>query len=131
MLDLIIGTAVAVLSGMGVGSGGLLVVYLTLAGGMAQPAAQALNLFFFIFAAGASTAVNIRRRNIAWGCVVLLGVGGVIGAVAGSALAAVIKPRVLRILFGIMLTFTGARGLVGSVRTMINNRKKKKFVATR
>ena len=131
MLDLLIGTAVAVLSGMGVGSGGLLVVYLTLSGGIAQPAAQALNLFFFIFAAGASTAVNIRRRNIAWGCVVLLGVGGVIGAVAGSALAAVIKPRVLRILFGLMLTFTGARGLVGSVRTMINNRKKKKSVATR
>lgn len=131
MLDLLIGTAVAVLSGMGVGSGGLLVVYLTLAGGMAQPAAQALNLFFFIFAAGASTAVNIRRRNIAWGCVVLLGVGGVIGAVAGSALASVIKPRVLRILFGIMLTFIGARGLVGAVRTMINNRKKKKSVATR
>lgn len=131
MLDLLIGTAVAVLSGMGVGSGGLLVVYLTLAGGMAQPAAQALNLFFFIFAAGASTAVNIRRRNIAWGCVVLLGAGGVIGAVAGSALAAVIKPRVLRMLFGLMLTFTGARGLIGSVRTMINNRKKKKSVATR
>ena len=131
MLDLLIGTAVAVLSGMGVGSGGLLVVYLTLAGGIAQPAAQALNLFFFIFAAGASTAVNIRRRNIAWGCVVLLGAGGVIGAVAGSALAAVIKPRVLRMLFGLMLTFTGARGLIGSVRTMINNRKKKKSVATR
>ena len=127
MLDLLIGTAVAVLSGMGVGSGGLLVVYLTLAGGMQQPAAQALNLF----AAGASTAVNIRRRNIAWGCVVLLGVGGVIGAVAGSALAAVIKPRVLRILFGLMLTFTGSRGLIGSVRTMINNHKKKKSVATR
>lgn len=131
MLDLLIGTAVAVLSGMGVGSGGLLVVYLTLAGGMQQPAAQALNLFFFIFAAGASTAVNIRRRNIAWGCVVLLGVGGVVGAAAGSALAAVIKPRVLRILFGLMLTFTGARGLIGSVRTMINNHKKKKSVATR
>lgn len=131
MLDLLIGTAVAVLSGMGVGSGGLLVVYLTLAGGMAQPAAQALNLFFFIFAAGASTAVNIRRRNIAWGCVVLLGVGGVVGAAAGSALAAVIKPRVLRIMFGLMLTFTGARGLIGSVRTMINNHKKKKSVATR
>ena len=120
MLDLLIGTAVAVLSGMGVGSGGLLVVYLTLAGGMQQPAAQALNLFFFIFAAGASTAVNIRRRNIAWGCVVLLGVGGVIGAVAGSALAAVIKPRVLRILFGLILTFTGSGGFMGWVETIVN-----------
>ena len=116
MLDIIVGTAVAVLSGMGVGSGGLLVVYLTLAAGMSQAPAQALNLFFFLFAASASTAVNIRRRNIAWGCVILLGLGGAVGAIAGSAIAAVAKPRVLRMLFGIMLTVTGARGLIGTLR---------------
>ena len=116
MLDIIVGTAVAVLSGMGVGSGGLLVVYLTLAAGMSQEPAQALNLFFFLFAASASTAVNIRRRNIAWGCVILLGLGGAVGAIAGSAIAAVAKPRVLRMLFGIMLTVTGARGLIGTLR---------------
>ena len=51
LLDILAGTAVAVLSGMGVGSGGLLVVYLTLAAGMQQAPAQALNLFFFLFAA--------------------------------------------------------------------------------
>lgn len=116
MLDIIVGTAVAVLSGMGVGSGGMLVVYLTLAAGMSQAPAQALNLFFFLFAASASTAVNIRRRNIAWGCVILLGLGGAVGAIAGSAIAAVAKPRVLRMLFGIMLTVTGARGLIGTLR---------------
>lgn len=116
MLDIIVGTAVAVLSGMGVGSGGLLVVYLTLAAGMSQAPAQALNLFFFLFAASASTAANIRRRNIAWGCVILLGLGGAVGAIAGSAIAAVTKPRVLRMLFGIMLTVTGARGLIGTLR---------------
>ena len=116
MLDIIVGTAVAVLSGMGVGSGGLLVVYLTLAAGMSQAPAQALNLFFFLFAASASTAVNIRRRNIAWGCVIPLGLGGAVGAIAGSAIAAVAKPRVLRMLFGIMLTVTGARGLIGTLR---------------
>lgn len=116
MLDIIVGTAVAVLSGMGVGSGGLLVVYLTLAAGMSQAPAQALNLFFFLFAASASTAVNIRRRNISWGCVILLGLGGAVGAIAGSAIAAVAKPRVLRMLFGIMLTVTGARGLIGTLR---------------
>ena len=116
MLDIIVGTAVAVLSGMGVGSGGLLVVYLTLAAGISQAPAQALNLFFFLFAASASTAVNIRRRYIAWGCVILLGLGGAVGAIAGSAIAAVTKPRVLRMLFGIMLTVTGARGLIGTLR---------------
>lgn len=119
MLDIIVGTAVAVLSGMGVGSGGLLVVYLTLAAGISQAPAQALNLFFFLFAASASTAVNIRRRNIAWGCVILLGLGGAVGAIAGSAIAAVAKPRVLRMLFGIMLTVTGVRGLIGTLRNGI------------
>lgn len=123
MLDIIVGTAVAVLSGMGVGSGGLLVVYLTLAAGMSQAPAQALNLFFFLFAASASTAVNIRRRNIAWGCVILLGLGGAVGAIAGSAIAAVAKPRVLRMLFGIMLTVTGARGLIGTLRDGIKRLK--------
>ncbi len=126
MLDIIVGAAVAVLSGMGVGSGGLLVVYLTLAAEMQQAPAQALNLFFFLFAAGASTAVNIRRRNIAWGCVLLLGIGGAVGAIAGTVAAAAAKPRVLKMLFGLMLTVTGARGLIGTVRDGIKKLSSKK-----
>lgn len=126
MLDIIVGAAVAVLSGMGVGSGGLLVVYLTLAAEMQQAPAQALNLFFFLFAAGASTAVNIRRRNIAWGCVLLLGIGGAVGAIAGTVAAAAAKPRVLKMLFGLMLTVTGTRGLIGTVRDGIKKLSSKK-----
>lgn len=126
MLDIIVGAAVAVLSGMGVGSGGLLVVYLTLAAEMQQAPAQALNLFFFLFAAGSSTAVNIRRRNIAWGCVLLLGIGGAVGAIAGTVAAAAAKPRVLKMLFGLMLTVTGARGLIGTVRDGIKKLSSKK-----
>ena len=63
LLDILAGTAVAVLSGMGVGSGGLLVVYLTLAAGMQQAPAQALNLFFFLFAAGAEQTVYKACRD--------------------------------------------------------------------
>lgn len=126
MLDILVGTAVAVLSGMGVGSGGLLVVYLTLAGDMPQASAQALNLFFFLFAAGASTAVNMRRRNIAWGCVLILSAGGIIGAVAGAAIAAVAKPRILKMLFGLMLTVTGARGIAGTAKDLFLSRKAKR-----
>lgn len=119
MMGALIATAIAVLSGMGVGSGGLLVVYLTLGAGMEQAAAQMLNLFFFLFAAGASTAVNIHRRKIAWGCVLLLGIGGIVGAVAGTALAATAKPRLLRLLFGGMLSYTGVMGLYRSIRAML------------
>lgn len=126
MLDMLVGAAVAVLSGMGVGSGGLLAVYLTLVTDVDQPAAQALNLFFFLFAAAASTAVNVRRRNIAWGCVWLMGAGGVMGAVAGTLVAVAVEPRLLKIAFGVMLTFIGARGLWGSIAPHIKRYKKER-----
>ena len=48
---------VALLAGMGVGSGGLYVVYLTLFTEKNQLAAQGLNLYFFIFATGAALLV--------------------------------------------------------------------------
>ncbi len=126
MLDMLVGAAVAVLSGMGVGSGGLLAVYLTLVNNVDQPAAQALNLFFFLFAAAASTAVNVRRRNIVWGCVWLMGAGGVIGAVAGTLVAVSVEPRLLRIAFGVMLTFIGSRGLWGCVSGYFKPHAKKR-----
>ncbi len=124
ILGALVAAAIAVLSGMGVGSGGLLVVYLTLGAGMEQAAAQMLNLFFFLFAAGASTAVNIRRRRIAWGCVALLGAGGVAGALIGTALAAAAEPRLLSILFGGMLTYTGAAGLFRTATAIVRSHAK-------
>ena len=42
----------AVLSGLGIGSAGIFVLYLTLVAGYAQPEAQALNLLFFLLSAG-------------------------------------------------------------------------------
>ena len=38
----------AILSGLGVGSAGIFVLYLTLIAGFPQPEAQALNLLFFL-----------------------------------------------------------------------------------
>ena len=49
MLDIIVFFIIATLSGMGVGSAGLLVVWLTVFDSVPQLAAQGLNLFFFLF----------------------------------------------------------------------------------
>lgn len=124
MIGTLIAAGIAVLSGMGVGSGGLLVVYLTLGMGMEQAAAQMLNLFFFLFAAGSSTTVNIRRRRIAWGCAFLLGTGGIAGALIGTAFAATAEPRLLKLLFGGMLTYTGTSGLFRTVTTILHHRQR-------
>ena len=111
MLDFFVALGVALLSGLGVGSGGLLVVWLTLRRGLSQVAAQGINLFFFIFSSGASTAVNCFRRRIAWRQVIILSIGGVIGAAAGYGVLNMLKPALLKKLFGSMLLITGAPAL--------------------
>ncbi len=122
MLDFLVALGVAALSGMGVGSGGLLVVYLTEACHIAQVQAQGINLFFFLFSSSASTAVNIRRRNIPYGAVLLLSASGMISAVLGAFLASRISPDLLRRLFGGMLLAVGVPGVISGVRALKDGR---------
>lgn len=107
IVDLAAALCIAGLSGMGVGSGGLFVIYLTLLRGAPQLAAQGWNLLFYLFAAGASLAVHIRRRDLRWGLIAILAGGGLAGAYFGSALAPMIDPALLRRLFGGMLVASG------------------------
>ena len=108
LLDLGAALGIAALSGMGVGSGGLFVLYLTMFRDTAQLTAQGTNLLFYLFSAGASLAVHLRRRDLQWKLITTLAVMGVIGAYFGSALAPQIDPTLLRKLFGGMLIASGS-----------------------
>ena len=63
-LDIIISTAVAMLAGVGVGGGGLLVIYLTLAVTMPQLEAQGINLLFFIAASLGASILNLLQGRV-------------------------------------------------------------------
>lgn len=102
----------AILSGLGVGSAGLFVLYLTLMAGYSQPEAQALNLLFFLLSAGAALLLHIRARRIPWRVVVFLIACAVPGALAGSYLVRVLDASVIRKLFGWMLIVTGLPALL-------------------
>ena len=102
---------IAILSGMGMGSGGLLVVYLRLLGGESQLALQSLNLIFFIFSSGASLTVHLPRRRIYGGALLLMTLAGICGALLGSAAAVAIDGDILRRIFGYMLIATGGFGV--------------------
>ena len=126
--DIIAGAAIALLSGMGVGSAGLLVVWLTLTSDIAQVEAQALNLCFFMFSSAASLILHVRKRKIFWSADLFMIAAGVAGAVAGSALSSRIDPAILRRLFGGMLTFCGIASLKASLSPFIQrfyNKNKK------
>ena len=102
---------VAVLSGLGVGSAGLLVVYLTVAENLPQLTAQGLNLVFFLFSSGAALFVHLSRTVLLTGAILLMIPGGVAGSLLGTALAGVLPEAILRKFFGLLLVASGVAGL--------------------
>ena len=102
---------IAALSGMGVGSGGLFVAYLTLVCGVSQLRAQGLNLAFFLFASSASMLVHLTRRNISLSRVALVSLAGILAAIPGSYAAMLLPESLVRKLFGAMLLLSGLLGL--------------------
>ncbi len=106
--ELVVAFLCAALSGMGVGGGGLLLIYLTLVGEMEQRQAQLYNLIFFLAASAASLLIHALRRSIKPGVVLWLSLGGVIGALLGSFLSGVLGGDVLGIMLGAFLFISGA-----------------------
>ena len=110
----IISLIIATLSGMGVGGGGLLVIYLTLFEGTEQIVAQGANLCFFIITAIASTIYNIKKKKIVWKTTIILSLMGILGALIGVWIAGVIDPSILRKIFGALLILGGFSSLISS-----------------
>ena len=121
--DIIFSTAAAVLSGLGVGSGGLLVIYLTLGEEYPQIVAQGLNLLFFIFSSGAAMAYHLTHRKINYGAVLTLILTGIPGALVGTSLLNVFGGGVTRKIFGAMLVISG---IIALKRSKIYNNIQKK-----
>ena len=111
ILDVIVSFLASALAGTGVGGGGLLVIYLTLARGLGQLAAQGIHLSFFISGATAAVLVHINERNIDFLAVIFIGAFGIVGAFIGLTLAKSISPSLLRKFFGIFLILCGLKSL--------------------
>ena len=127
IVDIIAALIMGALSGMGVGGGGLLVIYLTAFKSLGQIASQGINLYFFIFASVASLFVHCRKRKINYKAVVLLSGAGIPFAIIGSVAASVTDPETVRTVFGIMLILAGAVTLFkGSKEWLLKKRNDKK-----
>lgn len=111
-LTVCVAFAVAILSGLGVGSAGLLVIFLTLVEQVPQLTAQGLNLVFFLFSSGAALTVHLLRTPLLFACILLLIPGGLLGSFLGTSLAHLLPEAILRRLFGLLLIASGAMGLL-------------------
>lgn len=121
-VTLIAAFVAAILSGLGIGSAGLFVLYLTLIAGYSQPEAQALNLMFFILSAGAALLLHVRERKIPWRVVLFLIACAIPGALVGSFLVRALNATIIRKLFGGMLVVTGIPTLLSGKRKRTRGR---------
>lgn len=102
---------IAALSGMGVGGGGLFVIYLSLFTDTPQLLAQGMNLLFFLFSAGASVTVHLQKRKIYFTAVGIMAVSGILGSLLGAYAAELVSQSLLRKIFGVMLIISGILAL--------------------
>ncbi len=106
-----VSTLLGFLTGLGVGGGSLLILWLTLVEGQPLPAARGINLLFFIPAALISCLFRRRQGTLDLGKTWPAMAAGAISAGVFSMIGTAVKPEILRIPFGILLTVTGIREL--------------------
>lgn len=121
MLDFAVATVAATLQGLGIGSSGTLVIYLTLWAGREQVTSQGINLIFFIFSAVAALFFHVKRRKLYWGILLCLTLFGAVGAAAGALLLNAFDPSLLRKIFGGMLVISGLLTLFKKKKTVTEN----------
>lgn len=116
-MNFIFGLLAAVLSGLGVGSGGLLVIFLTLIENYPQLTSQGINLLFFLFSSGTALIFHLTHRRIVFEAVAVLVVFGLVGSLIGSLLSGVLGGDLTRRIFGVMLIISGMLALRGDRKT--------------
>ncbi len=115
-----------ILSGMGIGGGGLLVIYLTLPGRVPQKDAQAVNLGFFIIAAISSLVFHLREHRVDVKKLLTLTFSGIAGSLMGTYFAKNADGELLTKLFGWMLLLSGTVTLFKCLRERKRAGKKRR-----
>lgn len=105
--------AAAVLGALGMGGGGVLILYLTIAAGMDQLQAQGINLVFFLPVAAVALVIHSRNGLVRWRVALPCAALGLPGVYLGARLAAACGPELLGKLFGGFLLVIGIRELCG------------------
>lgn len=107
MINMIAGFLSGLLGAMGLGGGGILILYLTLFLSTEQLEAQGINLLFFLPCAVISIIRQCVKKLIDWKTVIRLIVGGIVGVGIGIWIANVIKTDLLSKIFAVFLLIMG------------------------
>lgn len=107
------GLVCGVFSGLGIGGGTLLMVWMTAVMDMEQRMAQGINLLYFLPTAACALIFHIKNRLIRWHVVIPAAITGCLTAAGAAFLATVIDASLLRKLFGGFLLLVGFNEIFG------------------
>ena len=111
MVTVLIGAVLGFLSGLGVGGGSLLLLWLTLVVGEPQETARVMNLMFFLPCALIATFFRWKQSKPDWNLALPAIAAGLVGAVMGNLIGPRLDAQLLRKAFGVLFLITGIREL--------------------
>ena len=119
----IVGFFAAIIGSMGLGGGGILLLYISAFTDIPQLKAQGINLLFFLPIGLVSLCFHIKNRLVDKKAALLTVVSAVPAAVAGAFLASSVNQDILRKGLAVFLFFLGVRELIGSFKKKDSYRK--------
>lgn len=111
MVKAFVGAALGFLSGLGVGGGSLLLLWLTMIAGVTQSKARVMNLMFFVPCALIATVFRWKQSKLDNRLLVFAVGAGLAGALAGNLIGPGLDQELLRKAFGTMFILCGIREL--------------------
>lgn len=111
LIAVLAGLVCGILSGLGVGGGTLLMVWMTAVMGIAQQNAQGINLLYFLPTAGCALIFHGKNRLLRIKTVIPAAIAGSVTAACGALLASFMDTGILKKLFGGFLLYAGIREL--------------------
>ena len=109
MVNFLVGTVLGFLSGLGVGGGSLLLLWMTLVLGADPDLARVMNLMFFLPCAIVATAFRWKQSKPDWRLILPAVCAGLAGALLGNLIAPGIDKNLLKKAFGILFLLAGIR----------------------
>ncbi len=104
---LLAGLFSGILGSMGLGGGGILIIYLSLFTDQKQLTSQGINLLFFVPIGILSIIIYSIKKQIKWKTTIKIAIFGIIGAVIGILLADFLGGSFTRKIFAILLIIMG------------------------
>ena len=122
---ILIGIISGIVTGMGMGGGSILILFLTLFMGVNQHTAQAANLIFFIPTSISAIYVYFKNKNVDTRVGVKLLYSVILGAIFGAYLTKFLESQSLKKYFGMFILLVGIIDIIITIKNKIKENKKK------